>query len=100
MEPVSAIICLGFPLLGLTQTRGDADDPLLDSKTPTMFVIGQHSNTCSIDEMEDMREAMKVVTSMVVVGGADDMLRVSHAKKKMIGITQSMADRCIVVNIT
>ena len=36
---------------------------------------------------------MKVTTGMVMVGGADDLLRVSTLKKKIEGVTQSMVDR-------
>lgn len=75
----------------------DADDQLLDSRTSTMFVIGQHSNMCGIDEMEDMREKMKAENSLLVVGGADDELRVSKDKKKEKGLTQVMVDRKILV---
>ena len=54
------MVCLGFPLTGVTGYRGDVDDALLESKTPTMFVVGQFSINCSVDDMEDLREKMKV----------------------------------------
>ena len=41
---------------------------------------------------------MKGENSLVVIGGADDYLRVTRAKKKQEGITQSMVDRCIQVS--
>ena len=64
-----------------------------------MFVIGQHATTCSIDDMEDLREKMKAENSLLVVGGADDNIRVSRSKKKEEGLTQVMVDKRILVNI-
>lgn len=73
------------------------EDSLLDSKTPTLFVIGQDASDCSVDQMQDLREQMRAETGLVVVGGADEHLRLSHRQKKQEGLTQAMADRCIIV---
>ncbi|CAH1782725.1 unnamed protein product [Owenia fusiformis] len=100
VENVSATVCLGFPMQGINGGRGDCEDNMIDSHTPTLFVIGQNSNTCSIDEIEDLRERMKCDNSLVVVGGADDNFRVTRSKKKQEGITQSMVDRCILDEIS
>nr|XP_054766678.1 KAT8 regulatory NSL complex subunit 3-like [Lytechinus pictus] len=100
VESVSAVICLGFPMRGITGDRGDLDEPLFESKTPTFFVIGQESSQCNQDRLEDLRERMKADTTLVVVGGADDRLRLSKAKKLHEGVTQTMVDRCILDEVS
>ena len=64
-------------------------------RTPTLFVIGDSATQTRPDDLEDVRERMRAETSMVVIGGADDQLRMSKHKKTAEGITQNMVDRCI-----
>lgn len=51
----------------------------------------------SPEEIENLREKMSAETSLIIIGSADDSLRLSHNKKIFEGVTQSMVDRCIMV---
>lgn len=99
MEHVTAVICIGFPFATVEGKRGTPDDTLMDIRCPVMFIIGQNATLASTDDLEDLREKMLVETSLVVVGTADDHLRISTSKKILEGITQSMVDKCILDEI-
>ncbi|KAL7291332.1 hypothetical protein TKK_0014933 [Trichogramma kaykai] len=99
LDAVTAIVCLGFPFNTADGKRGSPDDVLLDARCPIMFVIGQHAMLVRPDDIEDIRQRMLVPTSLVVVGSADDHLRISTSKKINEKISQSMVDRCIIDEI-
>jgi len=99
IERLSGLVCLGFPVSTLAGIRGQVGDTLLDLKTPGLFVVGERSSQCSTDDIEDIREKMGVETGLVIVGGADDQLRLTTRKKKAELVTQSMVDKSIIDQI-
>ncbi|CAH0559591.1 unnamed protein product [Brassicogethes aeneus] len=96
VDTVLCVVCLGFSLLTAEGRRGEPDDNILELQIPVLFVIGQCSNTSLQEDVEDLRERMRVETGLIVVGSADDYLRVNKKKKRSEGITQSVVDRCVV----
>ncbi|XP_053678555.1 KAT8 regulatory NSL complex subunit 3 [Anopheles nili] len=95
VESVSSVICLGFSYNTYNGSRGTPDDHIVDIGCPVLFVIGQNSARASHEEIEMLRERMTTQTSLVVVGSADECLRVSKTKRKIEGVTQSMVDNMV-----
>ena len=56
---MTSLVCLGLPLRSVHGKRGDVDDALLSCSVPTLFVVGQHASTCSIDDVEELREKIR-----------------------------------------
>lgn len=100
VDTVTAVVCLGFPICTVEGKRGEPDDNIYSMRCPTLFVIGQNSATTTVEDLEDMRSRMNVDTGLVVVGSADDQLRMNKTKKRMEGITQNMVDRCILDEVS
>lgn len=97
-ENISSVLCMGFAYNTLTGPRGSPEDHLLDIKTPVLFVIGQNSAKTSQEEIESLREKLHSESSLLVVGCADDCLRIPSNKRKIEGVTQAMVDSMIMVS--
>lgn len=99
VEQVSGVVCFGFSYNTVHGVRGQADDHFLDLTTPILFLVGQNAARSNEEEIEFFREKMSAPTSSVVVGSADDYLRVSKTKRRLEGVTQEMVDNMIVDEI-
>ncbi|GAB0097368.1 KAT8 regulatory NSL complex subunit 3 [Sergentomyia squamirostris] len=95
LEPASSIICMGFAYNTMQGVRGCPDDQIQEITTPILFVIGQNSARTSQEEIESLRENMIAQTSVVVVGSADDALRVNTKKRRIEKVTQAMVDNMV-----
>lgn len=95
VEQVSAVICFGFAFNTVHGCRGAPDDHILDLTTPCLFLVGQNSSRTSPEEIEALREKMVAPTSLVVLGSADDGLRISKVKRKLEMVTQEMVDNML-----
>ncbi|XP_043066217.1 uncharacterized protein Rcd1 isoform X3 [Drosophila bipectinata] len=95
-ESVACVVCMGFAYNTARGPRGAPDDRMLDIKAPILFVIGQNSARTSQEEMEGLRERMQSESALVVVGSADDSLRVPKSKRRIEGVTQSMVDAMVI----
>lgn len=99
IERLAGLVCLGFPVSTLGGPRGQTGDTLLDLRTPGLFVVGERAAQCNTDDIEDIREKMRVETGLVIVGGADDQLRLTNRKKKAELVTQAMVDKSIIEQV-
>uniref|UniRef100_A0A2M4BCR1 Putative kat8 regulatory nsl complex subunit 3 n=1 Tax=Anopheles marajoara TaxID=58244 RepID=A0A2M4BCR1_9DIPT len=95
VETVSCVVCLGFSYNTYNGPRGAPNDHIVDITSPVLFVVGQNSSRASQEEIEMLRDRMNAQTSLVVVGSADECLRVSKTKRKIEGVTQSMTDNMV-----
>lgn len=93
IEPVEAVICLGYPLCGAGDRSKLRDRVLLDLRTPAMFVQGTRDPLCPLGLLEEVRARMSAPSRLCVVGDADHSLLVSTAALKARGQTQEEADR-------
>ena len=100
VEPVEAVICLGYPLCGAGDRSKLRDQVLLELRTPAMFVQGTRDPLCPLDLLEGVRKRMRAPSTLHVVDGADHSLLVAKTMLKALGSTQEEADDQILAAIS
>ncbi|MBI4951287.1 MAG: dienelactone hydrolase family protein, partial [Myxococcales bacterium] len=71
-EPVAALVCLGYPLVG---AKGELRDAVLRALgTPVLFVQGTRDRLAPLDALERVRRQMPATTELHVVETGDHSL--------------------------
>src|SRR5277367_1987803 len=92
VEPVAAVICLGYPLCGAGDRSKLRDQVLLELRTPAMFVQGTRDPLCPLDLLEGVRKRMRAPSTLYVVEGGDHSLMVAKTALKALGSGQEQMD--------
>jgi predicted alpha/beta-hydrolase family hydrolase len=92
VDPVQAVICLGYPLCGAGDRSKLRDQVLLELKTPILFVQGTRDPLCPLDLLNDVRKRMGAPSTLHVVDGGDHLLIVGKATLKALGSSQEEVD--------
>ena len=92
VDPVHAVICLGYPLCAAGDRSKLRDQVLLELKTPVMFAQGTRDPLCPLDLLEGVRKRMRAPSTLYVVEGGDHSLIVAKATLKALGSSQEEVD--------
>lgn len=91
-EPVSGVVCLGYPLCGGGDPRKMRDKVLRDLKTPVLFVQGTRDSLCPLDLLANVRREMSATNFLHLVEGGDHSLLVGKKQLRVSGETQEQVD--------
>lgn len=90
---VRAVVCLGYPLVGIGRVRRVRDEVLLALRHPILFVSGTRDRLCPLDLLDEVRQKMSHENELFVVEGGDHSLHLRKGDLKARGIDQEAADR-------
>ena len=94
-EPVSGLVCLGYPLCGGGDPRKLRDKVLRDLRTPVLFVQGTRDVLCPLDLLENVRREMTAENFLHIVEGGDHSLMVGKKQLKAANESQEEVDQRI-----
>lgn len=89
---IGGLILLAPPLLTADGPRGAPDDCIYDLLCPILFVVGQNAMQCTVQDAEEIRCKLRRWSRLVIVGAADDQLRLAATKLRSERATQEMVE--------
>lgn len=92
VEPVAAVVCLGYPLRGAADPAKLRAEALLALRTPTLFVQGTRDKLCPLDLLEAVRARMTARNALHAVEGGDHSLLVLRSALKAKGVGEDRVD--------
>ena len=99
VEPVDALICLGYPLCAMGDRTKLRDQVLRELRTPVLFVQGTRDSLCPLDLLEPVRKTMSVPNDLYVVEGGDHSLLVRKRDLDARHTSQEGVDEAILQQI-
>jgi len=98
-EPVSGLICFGYPLCGAGDPSRMREAVLRKLSTPILFLQGTRDNLCPLDLLEEVRSAMTAPNRLHVVPEGDHSLAVTKRRLRGEAITQDDVDRGVAAEV-
>ena len=93
VDPVEAVVCLGYPLCGAGDRTKLRDQVLIDLRAPVAFVQGTRDPLCPLDLLVEVRRRMTARSALALVEGGDHSLIVAKGALKAHSQTQDDVDR-------
>lgn len=98
-EPVSGLVCFGYPLCGAGDSTRLRDAVLRKLSTPVLFLQGTRDNLCPLDLLEEVRTTMTAPSRLHVVEEGDHSLMVTKRRLRAEAITQDEVDRAVAAEV-
>ena len=98
-EPVTGLICFGYPLCGGGDPCRLRDKVLRQLQTPILFAQGTRDPLCPLELLGNVRLEMKCPNFLHVVEGGDHSLLVLKRQLQAAGETQEEVDQRILAAI-
>jgi hypothetical protein len=99
-EAVDAVVCFGYPLIGMGKSAKLRDAVLLELRRPVLFVQGSRDPLCPLDALSAVLPKMHAKNSLCVVDGGDHSLTVRKGDLRRSGLTQDDVDDRVVAELT
>jgi predicted alpha/beta-hydrolase family hydrolase len=90
--PVTAVVCLGYPLSSPGKNASLRDQVLLEARTPTLFLQGTRDRLCPLDALDRVRARMAAPNAVHVVESGDHSLMATKAWLRTAGMSQDDVD--------
>lgn len=94
-EQVDAVVCLGYPLCAMGNTKKLRDEVLVAMQTPVLFVQGSRDTMCPLPLLEEVRRRMTTKNHLLVVESGDHSLVATKSSLRQRGLTQAALDEAI-----
>ena len=94
--PVDALICLGYPLVGMGKRTPLRDAVLRSLRVPILFVQGTRDRLCPLDRLATVRDEMDAPSALHVVQTGDHSLQITKTHTRQTGESQADADNAAV----